>query len=262
MIIERSVSVEGKSYTVIISDEREALLAAKAAGRAIVELWRKDREGGFSPASYAIGDLEDADALFLERVVRRSLRLPWIIAETERLVIREFAQKDGEAVPKEERSGCFGEQADQIFYTPELLSSYIQCQYGFYEYGVWAVMEKESGKLVGKAGVWDWETEAGELGEQGFLFETPPLELGYHIFLPYRRMGYGKEAVLGILNYVRESIDGRPVIAKTDASNEASVQMLKALGFQFIGNKYSGSGRELRLYAENLIPRTDKPVPW
>ncbi len=260
MIVERSVVIDGKSYMVTISDEREALLAAKAAGRAIVELWRRDRkEAFFSPASYAIENMEDADDRFLERVVRRSLGLPWIIAETERLVIREFCREDAKNVPKEEESGGSAAQADQIFYTPELLSSYAGCQYGFYEYGVWAVTEKKSGRLVGKAGVWD--PEEPETEECGALSEELPLELGYHVFLPYRRKGYGKEAVLGILNYVRECLGNRPVMAKTDASNEASVHLLESSGFQFIGNRYSGSGQALRLYAGNLTPRTDKQVP-
>ena len=35
--------VNGREVPVLISDEKEALLAAKAAGRAIIGLWRPDQ---------------------------------------------------------------------------------------------------------------------------------------------------------------------------------------------------------------------------
>ena len=40
MTEERDVLVEGNLYCVVISDEQEALLAAKAAGRAFVGVWK------------------------------------------------------------------------------------------------------------------------------------------------------------------------------------------------------------------------------
>ena len=97
MTIEREVTIAGQTYPVILSDENEALQAAKAAGRAIVGLWRENEEkqpADYSSCLYLITDPEDADETFLERVVRRHLALPWLIAETDRLIIREFSQDD------------------------------------------------------------------------------------------------------------------------------------------------------------------------
>ena len=99
MTIEREVTIAGQTYPVILSDENEALQAAKAAGRAIVGLWRENEEkqpADYSSCLYLITDPEDADETFLERVVRRHLALPWLIAETDRLIIREFSQDDPE----------------------------------------------------------------------------------------------------------------------------------------------------------------------
>lgn len=238
MTEHRSVEIEGKLYTVTISDEREALLAAAAAGRALVELlhtgaWtdagiqaqeegEPDRAASWPLALYGIENLEDADDTFLERVVRRKEGIPWRIAETERLLIREFQCGDAESVPKE--MGDSG--ADRIFCDPEQLSEYIQCQYRLYEFGIWAVAEKESGRLVGKAGF----APAGE-----------KLELGYHIFEPFRRRGYAAEAVEAVLSYAEEYFPDREIEAKTDASNEASAHILTKFGFQLIGKKCSGS---------------------
>ena len=90
------------------------------------------------------------DDVYLERIVRRSLGLPWRICETERLLIREFTKEDGTRVLKEPEEET---ESDRVFYTPELLDAYIRHQYRFCEYGIWAVVRKSDGALVGTAGV-------------------------------------------------------------------------------------------------------------
>ncbi len=67
---------------------------------------------------------------------------------TERLIIREFVKDDAVRIPREE----YGME-ENVFRSPELMAHYIEKQYGFYEYGTWALEEKESGALVGMAGV-------------------------------------------------------------------------------------------------------------
>ncbi len=263
MTEERTVRIGENSYTITISDEREALLAAKAAGRAILALQTEESSGFLAP--YGVERMEDLDQTFLERVVRRHLGLPWEIAETDRLLIREFQLQDAPFVPQERGDG----PAERIFCTPKLLDSYIRCQYGFYEYGIWAVVEKGSGRLVGMAGVTDpdegdWKGAelvpgAGEsaVGAEelalGAAASAPrhALEIGYHIFEPYRRQGYAREAVEAVLRYAAEELGISVITAKTDASNEASVHILQSFGFQFIGKRCSESGRWLQLYVRN-----------
>ena len=164
MLIEREIEVNGSLFQAVISDDRQALQAAYAAGRAVVGLWQrkaeKEREEGGAaerseteeipdlfPALYLVERLEDADEELLKKAVCRRFSMPWTIAETKRLLIREFKASD--VLPDEEEE----------FRTPELLSSYIACQYRFYESGLWALVEKATGKIVGKAGITD-----GELG--------------------------------------------------------------------------------------------------
>jgi len=241
MKIERTVTIDGTEYGIVISDETEALLAAKAAGRAIIGLLeaeeecviqeamdsvgarccQKREERDLSAASYLVESLDDVDELLVEQVVRRYLGLPWIIAETDRLIIREFQVEDAELVLREETDT----EADRIFYDSELLAEYIRCQYGFYEYGIWALIEKASGRLVGKAGLSNPESTEVEAEDQVVL------ELGYHIFQPYRRQGYAVEACQAILQYAGEQWDDCRIYAKIDASNEASICVAKACGF-------------------------------
>ena len=241
MTEEKTIQVENRFCTIVISDEAEALLAAAAAGRASVGLWRPGGED--LPGTAYLAEPEAAgDPVFLERVARRVLGLPWVIAQTDRLRIREFTEQDWRQVPADE---CL-EEADQVFCRPELLRAYIRSQYRFYEYGIWAVEERDTGRLAGKAGV----TNPQGIPEG----ETAVLELGYHIVRPYRRRGFGTEACRAIEAYVREEMPCR-VCAKIDASNEASIRTALSCGLQFTGQIYSEAGRRMCLYAGNWTAR-------
>ena len=67
----RYAMVDGEKVPVLISDENEALQAAKAARRAVVGLWREDGKENEWCADTLITDVEDADEEFLERIARR-----------------------------------------------------------------------------------------------------------------------------------------------------------------------------------------------
>lgn len=269
MTEQRDVTVEGIKYRVVISDEQEALLAAKAAGRAFIGVLKEHGDGagaGFWGAAYAVDSPEAVDDRLLERVVRRKLGLPWVIAESERLRIREFTPGDAAEIPRENEEML----EDSVFYTPEKLAAYIRGQYGYYEYGVWAVERKSDSRIVGKAGVSDcdirrWRKREEDGRKNGAELQ---LELGYHIFRPYRRQGYAEEACRLILNYVKQEYDC-PVYASVAADNRASIRLIDRLGFSpcdgvsgtgaakaaspdITARKYNGSELPPCLYAWNL----------
>ena len=270
----RYVNINKQRIPVLISDEHEALLAAKAAGRAIVGLWRPGGEEDWSPAEFLVEEPEDADERFLERVVRRRLGLPWFICGTERLKIREIFGDDYEEI--------WGNQVGHGFGSVEELEAYTRNQYRFYEFGFWAVVERESGELAGIAGLTvcreeedGLETywlgpdgaplgagsgaeagkaseggisgaEAGQASEVGIFSAEEPgqsqvLELGYHIFRPYRRKGYGREACQAILAYGREELGVFRYVARIRKENTASRRLAESLGFQ---RRTSGSDGE------------------
>ena len=249
MTQEYTIWVENKAYPVVVSDEREALLAAKAAGRVFVGLINMEEEQELQGKNWLSGESEktagitekdcgsaglwDAEYLatpdgicpeYLERIVRRHIGLPWLIAETDRLIIREFTPDDIAQMPEEPDVWYTEEErtADQVFYNKEKLEAYIKSQYRFYEYGIWAVVRKADGVIVGKAGVTNLEeSEQDESAEY--------LELGYHIFRPYRRQGYAEEACRAILNYAKEEL-ACPVCARVAKENTASIRLLEKLG--------------------------------
>ena len=257
MTERRTVLIGGTPYPVTISSEQEVLSAAYAAGGAILGLWDKTRSGqSLSPADYVVECMEDVDEEFLERVVRRRFHLPWLIAETKRLIIREFTVEDaahmaaGEAGP-----------GDDIFCSSEKLAAYIDSQYRFFEYGIWALEEKKSKAVIGKAGLFqpDWKFDDAMAFEPGVFQaeilpalkkEDTPLELGYHIFSPWRRSGYAKEACREILNYGTGRL-ARCIWAVIEEENTASIRLAESLGFRLTAQRYNGSAGLLYLYEAN-----------
>ena len=141
--------VNGQFYEVLISDEPEALLAAKAAGRAVLGVGEKCAD--FCPwLSTFLINWEEASGeriqIIAERLVRREKLLPWNICETERLLIREATSEDFEKLLPFQRELTAGVELENIraFKSREDLESYISCQYGFFEYGLWILEEKRA----------------------------------------------------------------------------------------------------------------------
>lgn len=254
MIQECEVRVEENIYTVTISDEEQTLLAAKAAGRVVVGLLHGDRVRNLSAAEYLVEELETADEHYLERVVRRHLGLPWIIAESERLLIREFSLEDIRQIEQAgtELSGD-NPAVERIFCTPSSLEAYIRYQYRFYEYGIWAVVRKSDHMVIGMAGISDCDIGrvrgADAAGADSTNAEMQ-VELGYHIFLPYQRQGYAVEACRSILDYVKQELEC-PVYAVTNPANERSVRLLTKLDFELIEQRYNAERQLLCLYGWN-----------
>ncbi len=213
---EFTITVEEKVNTVVVSDELSVLLAAKAAGRAILGVYDPTnlQEAPFG-VPYLIERGEEITEEFLERIVRRHQGLPWKIMETRRLMVREFITEDWEILRKN-GFPAFSEYQEFL--------SYRDCQYPFYEYGIWAVLEKGQGILVGAAGIWDWQ-EAGDT-----LRESAGVELGYWICPSERRQGYGREAVEGVLHYVREHLNC-PVYMRIRKGNFPSQKVAENCGF-------------------------------
>lgn len=247
---EYFVTVDEITYPVLFSDEKEALLAAKAAGRAVLGLWDEKKPQAI-PAEipYAVEEEEQIDKVLLERLVRRNLGLPWIIAETKRLRIREFIPGDWEEISATFLP-CLKEKP-VIFTSQSAFLSYLHYQYSFYEYGLWAVEEKMQHRLIGGCGFWDGEnpgednTDARE--KHGNHEEKSITEIGYWISPSFQKMGYGAEAVEAVLNYAVQ-IEKVPVYATIREENIPSRKLAEKLRFTPVPHSHPGQNgaRQLR----------------
>lgn len=242
MTRQHELLIDGNLYGITVSDEREALLTAKAVGRAFVAVGDEMFSG--IGVEYAVESFEAVDEEYLERVLRRHLGLPWHIIESDRLLIRELTPEDYKSVSKEE----------DAFSNEEQYLAYLNSQYRFYEYGLWGIERRKDGILVGTAGVWNYEPK--RTGNNRVKIREPQnvwkwnkknseneiaedfvlqLELGYRTFAPYRQNGYAEESCRLILSYI-EAWYGEEceIFAVTKASNTASESLLKKLKFMKI----------------------------
>lgn len=176
----------------------------------------------FRYALYCIENLSDLDFRHVERMWQRFLNIPWTITETKRLIIREQTLDDIDRLyeiysdPDTTRytEALYQEREDEIRY----MKDYISNQYRFCEFGVWALEDKQTGTLVGRAGI--------SLRE-----EFDECELGYVLAREYRGKGITLEACKAILDYMKEEFDLGCVQALSVKENVASTRLLGRLGF-------------------------------
>lgn len=164
---------------------------------------------------YAVESLAELDIEYLERVRRRYNHIPWDIGETERCLIRELSLSDLPALYELYDKPGMTDFVEPLYdYETELeyQKAYIENMYGFYEYGMWLVFSKETGKLIGRAGL--------EHNEMGYMIEPE-----------FQNLGYATEVCRFIVDYARKNTDFEELYCRIDEKNVASVRLAKRLGF-------------------------------
>ncbi len=180
---------------------------------------------GFEGIKYILESPEGTPAEYFERVFRRYAGLPWSILETERCYVRESCEEDVEAFytiyndPEVTRytEGLYEHALSERAYIRE----YIEKVYSYFEFGIWTVVLKESGEIIGRAGL---------SVREGFV--EP--ELGYVFGVLWQGKGLAKEVCEGILKYAQEELEMTKLQVLIQPGNEASVKLAQRLGFQKI----------------------------
>lgn len=210
----------------IISENKDILADAVLAGMAAAAYQRAEDFGSqvLPSVDIVIEGFEEVDFCFLERVYQRHYGIPWKILETKRLIIRELDLMDMDDLFELYSYEGMTDYMEGLYpYEEEYQyqKAYIEHMYRFFGYGMWLVFEKESGKLVGRAGVEHREELEREL------------EFGYAIGTPYQGRGYATEVCEGILAYVKEELGFAEVCSLVEPENQVSVHLLEKLGFFF-----------------------------
>lgn len=214
----------------LISEDTEILTEAVRSGMiAVAYQPPKQIEDIYSLSEQALPSVamvvegfEEADYDFFEKIYQRYHGLPWTIFETARLRVRELELSDMDALFElysyegmtDYMEGLYSYEEEY-----EYQKAYIENMYGFFGYGMWLVFEKESGKLIGRAGVEHREELEGEP------------ELGYAIGTPWQGRGYATEVCQGILHYIKEELGFTKVCSLVSPKNTVSVHLLEKLGF-------------------------------
>ena len=164
-------------------------------------------------------DAKELPQAYLRRIWHRHKKEQVLIAETERLIVRESSVEDAEAfweLYADEQCKRYleappvalnGAREHDLEEYRRYIVRYQQGQYGFYEYGMWSLVEKASGQCVGRAGV---------------EMQGEKLCLGYALLPQYRGKGYATEACLAVLEYCKECNYAEEVYVNISAENSAS----------------------------------------
>lgn len=177
---------------------------------------------------------------FLRMVYARHNGLPWEVARTERLVIREMTLEDLPAMYElyESISDCpYVEPLYEWDEEYDFTSKYIENMYTFFGYGLWLVFEKDTGELVGRVGI-ENRTIDGEMCQ----------ELGYLIKKDRQKRGYALESLRAIIDIAKSEMCLRQLFICTHKDNVLSITIAKKLGFEVYAEDIEG----MNLYRRSL----------
>jgi RimJ/RimL family protein N-acetyltransferase len=101
-------------------------------------------------------------------------------------------------------------------------------------YGLWAVVEKETGAFVGRVGPWRPEG-------------WPGLEVGWTLAREHWGKGYATEAARASVRYAFDELGADRVISLIDAANERSLAVSRRLG-QTYEREWELDGKPIGIY--------------
>ena len=150
--------------------------------------------------------------------------IPWTIVTTERCIVREITLDDLDGLFALYAGEGMTEYLDPLYEyekEKEYQRSYINYMYRLYGYGMWVVIEKATGKLIGRVGIENREVCDGEP------------ELGYMIDVSYQRKGYATEVCLAVIGYAWNFLEFDKLNCLIQKGNKASECLAEKLGFMF-----------------------------
>ena len=200
----------------------------------------------YSGVDMLVEGFDEIDVDFLEKVWQRYHHIPWTILETERCIVRELSLDDLDALFALYEDGEITKYTDSLYpyeEEKEFQRAYIENMYRYFGYGLWLVFSKETGALIGRAGL-----------EHREYHEEIELELGYIIGTKYQGQGYATEVCKAILEYAKENTSFTRINALIDAENVVSERLAEKLGFVHMED-FELDGKIMRrylLHSDNL----------
>ena len=212
-----------------VAKNAQDIAQAKRENKPIIGLDTGANSAELWGADYVVMDENAIDEALAERVYKRHTGEPWTIAETKRCIIRELTMDDIDALFE-----LYSKPGITDFVEPlydydkecEYERAYIEHMYGYYEYGMWLVFSKETGELIGRAGLEnrDYCDEQETQGVPGTYHSE--MELGYIIAPEYQRQGYATEVCQAILEYAWENLCPDRINCLIDEENYPSRRLV------------------------------------
>jgi RimJ/RimL family protein N-acetyltransferase len=165
------------------------------------------------------------------------------IAETERLILREFMLSDAEdfyRIYTDAKTMRFqGDLPENYSVEVEryYLGRHIEIYYKTFGFGLWAVILKENDRLIGRCGLVRQPVEGGE-----------EIEISYLIERKFWNQGFASEAASAALNLGFEKYNFQRLVAIIDPLNTASIRVAEKIGMRFERKVEFRSFGEVDLY--------------
>lgn len=175
----------------------------------------------FNNVSLVFEGFDDVGYDYINKMYQRFHNIPWTILQTDRCIVREMTLDDLDALYElydDDAYRYLEKLSDNRCEEREKLAAYIENMYKFYEFGLWAVIDKQTGKLIGRAGF------------------NCDFSMGYLIKKEHRNKGIAYEVCNAMIQYANENIKIGEIWCRIDKNNIASVNLAKKLGFK----KYNG----------------------
>lgn len=235
---------EGKEDCLYITDSPGNYDLLSLRGYYTAALLHGGNQGvSFKGNAYVMEGLDSLEYSYLNGVYQRLAGIPWDILETKRLAVRESTVEDVEEFYRIYREPSITYYMENLFPDPEqekaYMKNYIRQVYGFYGYGLWTVLLKETGQVIGRAGL--SVREGYDLPELGFVIEAAQ-----------QGKGYAYEVCHAILEYAKDELEFESVQALVKSENQASIGLLKKLGFLYCKNVRE-NGTDYQLCEKSLL---------
>ena len=177
----------------------------------------------YSGVNMLVEGFEEVDVDFLEKVYQRYHHIPWTILETKRCVVRELTLEDLDdlfVLYRDEEICRYTDALHAYEEEKELQRAYIENMYRYFGYGLWLVFSKDTGALIGRAGL-----------EHREYHDEIELDLGYVIGTNYQRQGFATEVCEAIIEYAKENTGFERINVMIKDENLASKKLAQKLGF-------------------------------
>ncbi|MBQ7359248.1 MAG: GNAT family N-acetyltransferase [Lachnospiraceae bacterium] len=227
-IVDRTLCLpcfQDKEDALIVTDVPQFASMLAAGGYPVLAYVHEGNKGCSLPhVKYVIEGFEDVDGGYFWRVWQRLTGKPWYITETERCIIRETCEDDvdtfyeiySEPSITAYMENLFAEKDAELQYVKD----YREKVYEFYGFGMWTVLDKESGQVIGRAGI---SMREG--------YEEP--ELGFLIAKPFQGKGIAAEVCDAVLKFAQKEFGFVRFQALVHKDNLASLRVLQKLGFTY-----------------------------
>lgn len=187
-----------------------------------------------------IWGLDEVDYEFCNRQYQRYHQLPWHILDTNRCSLREQTLNDLDRLYEIYQNPGITRYMEGLYQDKDqeraYLQDYIRIMYGFYELGLWLIIDQKTGKVIGRAGLTPAEFD-----------DEDQLELGYVVAVEFQQQGYATEVCQAIQEYAKEHMPEMKINCLIQRENQPSILLATRLGLQW-KETIERNGKKLERY--------------